>query len=426
MSTAQPYNLTTLDNGLRLINVPMQNSESIMVLVLVGTGSRYETKDVNGISHFLEHMMFKGTLKRPGALDITHELDSIGADNNAFTSKEYTGYYAKAASNNLDQVLDIISDIFQNSKIDPVEVDKERGVIIEEINMRRDDPQQHVGNMFETLLYGDQPLGWEISGEKETIQTMPRDKFVEYFDTHYFAENTVVVVAGKFDESTIADKVRGYFSNVRRHQVITPLPVQESQQAPAISTFEKPTDQSHFIVGVRAYDRFNDNNYPLRVMSVILGSGMSSRLFDEVREKRGLAYYVYSSVDSFADTGYFAASAGVNSSKLDESIKVILHEFSKLTKEPVSEKELTKAKNYIRGKMLIHMETSDSQASFYGDQELLKRKIMTTDEILARLDAVTASDILQVAQEILKSQTLNLAIVGPKIKEGSLYNTLKL
>ncbi len=426
MTAATPYKLTRLKNGLRFINVPMQNSDSVMVLVLVGTGSRYETKEINGISHFLEHMMFKGTLKRPGAMDIAHELDSLGADNNAFTSKEYTGYYAKAASENLDSLLDIISDIFQNSKIDPVEVDKERGVIIEEINMRRDDPQQHVGNMFESLLYGDQPLGWEISGEKETIQTMPRDSFVEYFNSHYFAKNTVVVVAGKYDPGTIEDKLEKYFSHVREHEPITALSVKENQQSPALKAFEKKTDQSHFILGVRAFDRFDDRIYPLRIMSVIMGSGMSSRLFTEVREKRGLAYYVYTSADSYADAGYFAASAGVDNSRLEESIKVILDEFGKITKEPVSERELAKAKSYIHGKMVIGLETSDSQAVFYGEQELLKNKIMTVEESLARLNAVTIEDVSKIAAEIFHQDKLNLAVVGPSNSEDKLHALLKL
>ncbi len=426
MDTNLPYKLTKFDSGLRFISVPMSNSDSIMVLVLVGTGSRYETKEINGISHFLEHMMFKGTTKRPGAMDIAHELDSIGADNNAFTSKEYTGYYAKAASANLDTVLDIISDIFQNSKIDPAEVDKERGVIIEEINMRHDDPQQHVANIFEELLYGDQPLGWEIAGEKETILTLPRERFVDYFNSNYFAANTVVVVAGKFDPTTIEDKVRKYFSNVRQHQTMTALAVKEQQLAPAIKTFEKKTDQSHFIMGVRSFGRFDDRTYPLRLMSVVLGSGMSSRLFTEVREKRGLAYYVYSSSDSYSDAGNFTASAGVDNARLQESIKVILDEFRKLTTTPISERELTKAKNYIRGKMLIGLETSDSQAGFYGEQELLKDKILLVDETLARLNAVTSNEILAVAKEILKNDTLNLAIVGPAQDQAKLQEILKL
>lgn len=426
MTKQPPYKLTTFDSGLRFISVPMATSDSIMVLVLVGTGSRYETKDINGISHFLEHMMFKGTTKRPGAMDIAHELDSIGADNNAFTSKEYTGYYAKASSDKLDTVLDIISDIFQNSKIDPAEVDKERGVIIEEINMRNDDPPQRVANIFENLLYGDQPLGWEIAGEKETILTLPREKFVDYFNSNYFAANTVVVVAGKFDPTSIEDKVQKYFSNVRHHELITAFPVKEEQLAPAIKTFDKKTDQSHFIMGVRTFGRFDDRIYPLRLMSVVLGSGMSSRLFTEVREKRGLAYYVYSSADSYSDTGNFTASAGVDNSRIHESIKVILDEFRKLTTEPISERELQKAKSYIHGKTVINMETSDSQAGFYGDQELLKNKIMTVDETLARLNAVTSTEILALAKEVIRNNLLNLAIVGPSQDEMKLQEILKL
>lgn len=425
--TEKPYRLTTFENGLRFISVPMPTSKSVIVLVMVGTGSRYETKDINGVSHFLEHMMFKGTARRPGAMDIHHELDSIGANNNAFTGKEYTGYYAQAASENLETVLDVISDIFQNSKLDGAEIDKERGVVIEEINMRNDNPQIHVADMFEELLYGDQPLGWDITGPKEILLNLPREKFVEYFQSHYFAKNTVIAVAGNFDDSTIEEKVRKYFSNIREKDPITALPVKEAQTRPALKAFDKKTDQSHFALGVRTFDRFDDRNEALRIISIIMGAGMSSRLFTEVREKRGMAYYIFSSVDTFADAGYFGAYGGVDNSRLEEALRVVIGEFAKMRDEPVSERELTKAKNYIRGKTAINLETSDAWASFYTDQLLLKNEIKTVEEKMAKIDAVTAEDIQAVAKEIFAPQRLNLAIVGPtKEKESQLYDILKL
>lgn len=424
--TSSTYRLTKFDNGLRFISVPMENSSSITVLVMVGTGSRYETKDINGISHFLEHMMFKGTAKRPGAMDISHELDEIGADYNAFTSKEYTGYYVKTAPEHMNIALDVISDIFQNSKLDGAEIDKERGVITEEINMYRDDPRRHIGDLFETLLFGDQPLGWEVAGEKEIITSLPREKFVEYFNTRYFAENTVIAVAGKFDDAMIEDKILKYFSNVRRHKGVSALPVKIAQNKPILKLTHKTTDQSHFILGFRAYDRFDDRIYALSLLSTVLGSGMSSRLFTEVREKRGLAYYVYSSVDTFADAGYFAAASGVDNARLEQALQVIMGEFKKLKTIPVPDKELEKAKKFIHGKTALGMETSDSWASFYADQELLKDSIMTVEERLAKIDKITSADMLAVAQDILKPENLNLAVIGPEKDETKLYKLLEV
>lgn len=422
-----PYRLMTFANGLRFISVPMPTSKSVIVLVMVGTGSRYETKDINGVSHFLEHMMFKGTARRPGAMDISHELDSIGANNNAFTGKEYTGYYAQAASENLETILDVISDIFQNSKLDEAEINKERGVIIEEMNMRNDNPRIHVADMFEELLYGDQPLGWDIVGPKEVISNLPREKFVEYFQSHYFAKNTIIAVAGNFDDLTIDEKVKKYFSNVREKDPITALPVKEAQTKQELKAFDKKTDQSHFALGVRTFDRFDVRNEALAVMSVIMGAGMSSRLFTEVREKRGMAYYISSSADTFADTGYFGAYGGVDNARLEEALLVVIGEFAKMRDELVSQRELTKAKNYVRGKTAINLETSDAWASFYADQLLLKNKILTVEEKMAKIDVVTAEDIQAVAGEIFKPERLNLAVVGPiKARKSQLYDILKL
>lgn len=421
------YNLHTYDNGLRLITVPMEHTKAATVLVVVGTGSRYETKDINGISHFLEHMMFKGTEKRPGYLDISMELDSIGAEYNAFTSKEYTGYYAKASIENFDQILDIESDIFLNSKFDLEEIEKERGVIIQEINMNFDNPMRHISDMYEELLYGDQPLGWNIAGTKEGILAMKPEKIREYFNTHYFAKNTVVAVAGNVDSAKVKEQVGQHFVHIREQSLLKPRPVQFKQEKPGLKILNKKTDQVHIHLGVRGYDMFNTKKEVLKLMAVILGGGMSSRLFVEVREKRGLAYYVRAGADSYLDAGDFTAWAGLEKTKLPSALGVILEEFRKLKKEKVAEKELKKAKDNLKGSMAISFETSDDLASYYATQELLRHEILTPEEKFEKLNAVSVDDIWEAANDIFKDEKLNLAIIGPvEENDSSIRELLKL
>src|SRR3989338_7818983 len=263
------YDLHTYPNGLRLITVPMEHTKSVTVLVLVATGSRYETKDINGISHFLEHLMFKGTTKRPGSLDISQELDSIGAGYNAFTSKEYTGYYVKCAADKADVALDVISDIFQNSKFDEKEMDKERGPIKEELNMFLDHPPRRVGDIFEMLMYGDQPLGWDIGGDKNNIDKMRHADLLEYFKNHYFAKNTLIAVAGNVKTDEIKGKVEKYFNNIREHTRIEPVAVKDDQVEPRLKIEYKKTDQTHINLGFRSYSRFHPKYETLELLSII-------------------------------------------------------------------------------------------------------------------------------------------------------------
>ncbi|MDO8494939.1 MAG: pitrilysin family protein [bacterium] len=422
------FDLHKFSNGLRLVTIPMEHTKTVTVLVMVGTGSRYETKEINGISHFLEHMMFKGTEKRPGALDISHELDSIGAEYNAFTSKEYTGYYAKAGAEHFGFVMDVISDIFLNSKLDGEEIEKERGVVIQEINMNFDNPMRHIGDVYEELMYGDQPLGWDIAGPKENILNIKAEKFREYFNSHYFAKNTVVAVAGKVGLEEAKAAVEKYFSNIReRQEVFKPLPVFIRQDKPGVKIIHKATDQSHMLVGVRGYDVFHPKKEVLKIMSVILGGGMSSRLFTEVREKRGLAYYVGSSTDSYLDTGDFSTFAGVENTKIHSAVEVILGEYAKIRNEKVSDQELQKAKDYIKGKMAISFESSDDLASFYAGQELMEGKIATPEEKFEKLNRVTVEDVYAAANDIFKPEKLNMALIGPfKEEDPSIYNIVKL
>lgn len=427
MSSNKPFDYFVFPNGLRLITVPMAHTKTVTVLVMVGTGSRYETKDINGVSHFLEHMMFKGTQKRPGALDISHELDSIGAESNAFTSKEYTGYYAKAGAEHFDFVLDVIADIFLNSKLDANEIDKERGVVIQEINMNFDNPMRHISDVYEELLYGDQPLGWDITGPKENISNIKAEKFREYFNTHYFAKNTVIAIAGNVTLKQVKEQTAKYFSDMREQELLKPLPVKINQTKPGLKIFHKDTDQTHILFGVRGYDIFHPRKEVVKIIATILGGGMSSRLFSEVREKRGLAYYVSAGADSYADAGDLTSSAGLETKSLKTAIEVIAGEFRKLKKEPVPEKELKKAKDYIKGRLAISFESSDELASFYASQELLEKKMLTPEERFEKLNKVTAEEIYEVANDIFRAEKLNLSVIGPLSEDDqSLYELMKL
>lgn len=401
------------DNGLRLVVVPMTSTKTVTVLVLVGTGSRFETKEINGVSHFLEHMMFKGTTKRPKWLQITKELDSIGAQYNAFTSKEYTGYWAKASLEHRDLIIDIISDIFLNSKFDEKEIQKERRVIIEEMNMYLDLPPRYVGDLYEELLYGDQPAGWKVIGEKETVLKLGRQDFVNYFNTHYLAENTVVAVAGNVDKEKVKEQVSNFFKEAREGKKVTRQSVFESQNKPQIKLHHKKTDQTHFVLGVRAYDIFSPRSETAEVLATVLGGGMSSRLFIEIREKQGLAYYVKAGADAYTDHGYFATQAGIDNSRIEKAIRIVLREYRKMRDKPVPKHEIRKAKEYIKGHLAIELESSDSVATFFASEWLLKNETLTPEEKLSKIMAVTADDVQAAASEIFKPEKLNLALIGP-------------
>lgn len=418
------YQLHTLPSGLRLVTVPMPAAKTATVLVLVKCGSKYETKDLGGISHFLEHMMFKGTQRRPGYLDISRELDGIGASYNAFTSKEVTGYYAKAAATKLDTIMDVVFDIFLNSKLDAGAMEIERGPINEELRMRRDDPQQHIGRLFEELLYGDQPAGWEIGGTEATINAMQSPDLREWFDTHYVAENTIIAVAGGIDPEKVKTKVEQAFSNIRQAEKANKLAVVETQQAPGIKTASKDVEQLYVSLGVRGYNMFDDRRYPAGLMAQILGGGMSSRLFDEVRQKRGLAYYVWAGNTNYTDSGYFEVGAGLNQAKAAEGIKVILAEMAKVAAEGVTQEELKRVKDQAEGRMAFTLESTGGVTDDYGGSVLFYEKVITPEEELAKIQAVTRDDIKAVAADIFTDERLNMAVIGPAVDSDAFRKVL--
>jgi len=416
----------TLKNGLRIITVPQKNTEAVTVLVLVKTGSKYEAKEINGISHFLEHMYFKGTKKRPSTLAIAETLDKIGGIYNAFTSEEYTGYYAKTVSTQFEIALDWVSDIFLNSTLPKKEVEKEKGVIIEEVNMRYDHPMTYVNVLWSKLLYGDQPAGWDVIGTKRNIINMTRKKLVGYMDSQYVASSTIVCVAGNIKSDLAIKKVKKYFSKIKESKAKKKQAVVEKQSVPELILQTRETDQTHLCLGVRAYNLFHKDRYVQKLLAIILGGMMSSRLFTEIREKLGAAYYISTASEADPDTGYLVTQVGVDNKKVEKVISAVLKEYKKISKEKVSVQELKKVKDYIKGKTALLLEPSDAKASFFANQELLEGKILTLKQIFAKIDKITSNDILKVAKDIFQPQKLNLALIGPFKNKEKFKKILKI
>ncbi len=408
------YKKHILSNGLRILTIPMPSFESATALVMVGAGSRYETKKNNGISHFLEHMAFKGTKKRPTAMDISSLIDGIGGEFNAFTGKEYTGYYVKAGKNNVEITLDVLSDMLQNSRLDPAEIEKEKGVIIEEINLYEDMPMRKISDVYEQLLYDDTPMGWDIAGEKDVIRSITRDDFIEYLSSLYSPHNMAVVVAGGIDEQKIVELVEDYFGKMKKFETKKPEGVIEKQEKPQILIRLKKTEQIHIALGVRTVSIDNPEKYPLSVLASILGGGMSSRLFSEVREKRGLAYYVKSHSDEYLDCGSLVSLAGIDPKRVKEAVEVMMQEYRKVGegKMHITDAELRKAKEYIKGHLVLELEDSRSVCTFYAHQELLEKEVLNPDDVLAKVDAVTKEDIEEVGKKYFINRGLNLALIG--------------
>lgn len=416
----------TLPNGLRLIAVPQKSTQAVTVLVLVGTGSKYEKKETSGISHFLEHMFFKGTKKRPDTTAIAETLDRVGGIYNAFTGEEYTGYFAKVDASHFDLALDWVSDIFLNSKLDPAEINKEKGVITEEINMLFDHPTTHVQILWKELLYGDQPAGWNIAGTKESVATISQEKLVNYLKNQYVSSNTIICIAGKIEGAVAIEKTKKSFSRIKTGSSFQNPRVLEKQREPNCLLREKETDQTHICLGVRAYNLFHPLRYAQEILGVILGGMMSSRLFIEVREKLGLAYYISTDVSSDPDTGFLVTQAGIDNKNVEKAILTILKEYKRIAETKVPAKELKKAKDYVKGKMALSLEQSDAQASFYGLQEILERKILTLDQICAKIDKVRQEDIQKVARDIFGPEKLNLALIGPFNNKEKFQKLLKI
>jgi predicted Zn-dependent peptidase len=408
------YTRKVLKNGLRVITIPMPSFESATAMVMVGAGSRYENRKNNGISHFLEHMAFKGTTKRPTAQNIAGLIDGVGGEFNAFTSEEITGYFVKAAANHVELCLDVLSDMLQNSKLDQTEIDKEKGVILEEKNLYEDTPSQNITDVYKKLLYGDTPLGWDIVGTKEVIKSITRQNFVDYIGSLYSPQNITVVVAGGIETKKAEALVGRYFGQMKPFDTVSYKKQPENQLKPALYIKQKSTEQVHIGIGFRTVSTHNEEKHTLSVLAAILGGGMSSRLFSEVREKRGLAYYVRTGAEHYQDVGFLVSTAGLDPKRVEEGIAIIVREYAKISgaKHGISKEELSKAKEFLKGHFVLGLEDSRAVAGFFAQTEILEKKIETPEELIAKIDKVTMEEIEVAAKKYFKQNQLNLAIIG--------------
>jgi predicted Zn-dependent peptidase len=406
------FEKTTLDNGLRVVTAPMPQAKSVACFVMLAAGSRYETKDTNGIAHFAEHMFFKGTKKRPTAREIAGEIDSIGGEFNAFTGKEYTGYYVKCAAEHRDVALDVLIDMLRNSNFDPEEIEREKGVIVEEMNMYYDTPRDFVDGVYDELLYGDTPLGWDIIGRKETVRAAKRETFIDYLERWYRAPRMVAGIAGDLGDDLIPS-LEDLLGDVPDGNAGEPPPAEWDQEAPQVKLHTKQSDQAHIRVGVHSYPLVHPDRYALSLLATVLGGGMSSRLFTEVRERRGLAYYIYGHQQGYTDTGTLFAQGGVDINRIDDAVQTVVAEFARIAAEPVEPDELEKARNFAKGRLVLSLEDPKGMIMFGLRNEVLEGTLREPDEVLAELDKVTREDLQRVAQDIIREDRLNFALIGP-------------
>jgi predicted Zn-dependent peptidase len=419
------YKKLTLGGGLTLLIVPMKGVESVTVLVMVRTGSRDEPKKLAGISHFLEHMVFKGTKKYPTPFSITSEIDAIGGEFNAFTSKEYTGFYVKIAAKHLEKGVDVLSQMLTQPLLQKDAIMREKGVVIEEINMYEDLPMRKVSMLFDKLLFGENGVGRETIGSKRTVSGLSRKDLVTYLDSRYTTGRTVVGLVGGVGEG---DKVRRKLEEMVSKK-FSGLEsdsnsrwkgrVKIGNKRKRLVLFKKETEQAHFVLGVPSFARGHRDRFALSILATILGGNMSSRLFSEVREKRGLAYYVKTDLDAYFDIGSFTVHAGVDVKKTEEAVSVSLGELLKMREKGSKEKggvttgELERAKEYLKGRLILELEDSHEVADLYVRRFLLERKILSPKQLIERVDKVQRGDVVRVARKLFKPGKLHLSVVGP-------------
>jgi predicted Zn-dependent peptidase len=402
-----------LTNGLRVLTAPLAHAKSVSCFVMLAAGSRYEDAGNRGIAHFAEHMFFKGTDRRPTARDLTTIIDGIGGEFNAFTSKEYTGYFVRCAGADRDTAFDVLLDMLRHSKFDPEEIEREKGVILEEMNMYNDTPRDKIGTVYEQLMFGDNPLGWETLGTKETVRAATRETFLDYVDHWYTPQRMVVGVSGMVGDGLLPmleDALGGLSGNGNDEPAAAEL---DRTPGPHVRIHHKDADQAHIILGVPSYSNQHPDRYALQLLSVVLGSGMSSRLFLEVRERRGLAYYIYGTNHSYSDAGSLLSQAGVDIERIDEAITVIKEQFELMAAAPVPADELEKARAFAKGRFVLGTESPQGLVMFGLRREVLEGKAIEPEEMLAEIDAVTAEDIQRVARDLITNDKLHLAVIGP-------------
>lgn len=420
------YKLEKLENGITLLTAPLKETEAVTVLVLVKVGSRYEAKNLNGVSHFIEHLLFKGTKNRPTSLDITKELDGVGADYNAFTAKDHTGYYVKVSKERLELALDIVADMLFNPLFSKEEMEKERGVIIEEINMYEDNPLMLIGDIFEASIFAGHPLGRRISGPKENVKNLKRQTIVDFYQKHYLNRRLLVAVGGNFPQKEIKRIVNRYFglkSVAGQKRPFSKFVLK--QQRPQANLHYKDTSQVQLALGLPAFKNTDPRFYPLTLLAVILGGNMSSRLFLEIREKRGLAYFVRTGVNLYEDAGAFLVQAGLEKTRIFEAVKVIREELEKVKEKGVTAEELKRAKEFMKGKLILQLEDSANLISWLGEQKILTNKVESSATKLKKINAVTRAAVKKVAKQIFDFKKINLGLIGPFKEKSRFLNIFK-
>jgi len=407
------YQRNVLGNGLRVLSAPLDHAQSVTCYVMLAAGSRYENERNRGIAHFAEHMFFKGTERRPTAKDIALEVDGFGGEFNAFTSKEYTAYYIRCAGEQRDRALDVLVDMLRHSKFDSDELNREKGVIVEEMNMYFDTPRDYVSSVYEELLFGDNPLGWETLGTKETVTAATRETFLDYIGSWYKPARMVVGIAGMTGDALLP-RLEELLGDLEPAESGSPAPAAvERSPEPRVRIHQKDADQANICIGVPSYPLGHPDRYALQLLGTVLGTGMSSRLFLEVRERRGLAYYVYALNSSFTDAGTLVSQAGVDLKRADEAVGVIAGEFKRLANEPVPAEELEKARALAKGRFVLQTESPNGLLMFGLRREVVEGGAIEPSELLAGLDSVTVEDVHRVAQDVIGTQGLRLAVIGP-------------
>lgn len=422
------YKLHKSSSGLRVLVVPMPSLESVTTTVWVKTGSRNEEKKVGGISHFLEHMVFKGSTKRPTARDISEAVDAIGGEFNAGTSKDWTNFYIKAGKNNIETAMDVLSDMVLNPLLKEEEIEREKGTIIQEIAMYEDTPIMKIGEVYEELAFDGNPLGWDTAGTPDSVKSIKRNDFVNYRKVHYHPENMLVTIAGGITEKKAIELAEKYFQiNAFKGESFKSSAFEDRQNEAQIKVKTKESEQAHFILGYSAEGRGYEKRFVQSVLASILGGGMSSRMFIEVRERRGLAYSVRTSIDRYQEIGYLATYVGTDPKKVDEAIKVVLDQYRGIAngKLPVTETELAKAKEFIKGHVALSLEDTGAVGSFFGEQELFLKNVLTPEEIYKEIDKVSIEDVHSEAKKIFSNNKINLAIIGPFKNEEKFLQLLK-
>ena len=410
------YSVTRLPNGLTLATAEMPHMTSVSVGIWVGVGSRYEPVEINGVCHFIEHLLFKGT-KRRSARQISEAVEGIGGSLNAFTSEEITCFHARAGADRLPQILDVLMDMLLRSQFAPMEIRRERKVIKEEIAMYWDEPQHLVQELLNTTIWPEQPLGRPITGTPESLDQATRERIIRYMGANYVSANTMVVAAGKVKHRSLLSLARRYARHFNQGKPPAYPTDQSGQREPRVSLLKKKIEQTQIALGIRSFSRHDERRYALRLLNVILGENMSSRLFQVIREDRGLAYSIYSTPSFFDDTGDVVISAGLDTNNLEKTLRLIARELRRFTESPPSTMELRRARDYVLGQIDLASESTETQMNWVGEQLLGYGRIFEIAEVKRRLRALVPGDIRAVAEDVFRPERLNLALVSP-LKSG--------